>query len=386
MNTPKLAIAGGGTGGHIAPALALAEEWDRRFGAGHVHLLCSGNQLERSMLNYAGYSFTTLDVERPRKTLRSKATTVISTAMAVPAARRALRDFGADVLVCVGGYAALPGAMAAGLLRLPVITLEANATPGKVTRTISRFARVCYAHMPLTRSLDCRVEVQGNPIRSAFREPVSKADARRALGLRPDLPTLLVAGGSQGAEAVNAAVLGAIDTFKALGEHFQVLHLTGRSDYVRAESVWRASGLRHNVKPFTHNMATWMSAADVALTRSGAGSISELLALKVPMILVPYPHAADDHQRANALWVAGAGAGVMVPQDALSPERVHELVETFLLSDVTRERASQAAAQLAQPEASRRIVERILAEIEHSPAVKTADQSGRAAGDSRRAA
>jgi UDP-N-acetylglucosamine--N-acetylmuramyl-(pentapeptide) pyrophosphoryl-undecaprenol N-acetylglucosamine transferase len=379
MTTPRIAIAGGGTGGHVAPALALAEEIAARYGREAVHIFCGGNDIERGMFGHSGFEFTSLPVSRPRGTLRSKATTVISTAMAVPSARRALKNFGANALVCVGGYAGLPGAMAASLLRIPVFSLEANAVPGKVTRTISRFARVCFAHMPLTTSLDCNVEVRGNPLRRAFMNPPSKADAKRALGLDSRLTTLLVIGGSQGARALNEAVLSAAPTLEGMLDRLQVLHITGNDDLEHAQRTWRELGIRHRVANFTHNAATWLAASDVALTRAGAGTISELLALSVPMLLVPYPHAADDHQRANALWVAGSGAGVLVPEESLDAPRLRELLETLALSDVARTRASEAASKLATLDATGAILERILEEIGLSPAAPLADKQERAA-------
>ena len=379
MNAPRIAIAGGGTGGHIAPALALAEEMAERVGRESVHLLSGGNDLERSMFGHAGFDFTCLPVARPRAGLRSKATTVITTAMAVPAARRAMKNFGADALICVGGYAGLPGAMAASLMRLPVFSLEANAVPGKVTRTIARFARTCYAHMPLTRSLDCAVEILGNPLRKAFANPPEKADAKRALGLDTNLPTLLVIGGSQGAKALNDAMISAAPTLGAMRSRFQVLHITGRTDRDRAEGAWRSLGVHYRVTSFTHNTATWFAATDLALTRSGAGTISELLALGVPMLLVPFPHAADDHQRANALWVAGSGAGVMLPESALDAPRLREMLQASLLDESKRETASKAALALSAPNASKSILDRILSEIGLSAPPSSADQSGRAA-------
>jgi UDP-N-acetylglucosamine--N-acetylmuramyl-(pentapeptide) pyrophosphoryl-undecaprenol N-acetylglucosamine transferase len=375
--TPKLAIAGGGTGGHIAPMLALAEEWTSRFGKNSVHLLCSGNDLERSMLSHAGLAYTALPVSRPKAGLRSKATTVITTALAVPTARKCLKRFGASALVCVGGYAGLPGAMGASLLRLPVFSLEANAVPGRVTRAVARFARVCFAHMPLVSKLDCKVEVVGNPLRSAFKQPPAKADAKRALGLDSRLPTLLIIGGSQGAEALNAAILSAAQTFD--GKRFTILHLTGPSDLERAERIWRGSGIGHRVAAFTHNTATWFAAADLAFTRSGAGTISELLALGVPMIMVPFPHAADDHQRANARWVAGFGAGVIAEQAGLDAPRIRELLDQWLLDASARERASLAATAMAVTDATQQIADAILSQIVLSGSTPDADLEERAA-------
>ncbi|MBX3473174.1 MAG: glycosyltransferase [Planctomycetes bacterium] len=379
MKPPRIAFAGGGTGGHVAPALALAELLVDRFGPGCVHFLCSGNELERSMLGNAGHDFTALPVARPRGTIRSKATTVITTAMAVPAARRALKAFGADALVCVGGYASLPGALAASLMRLPIVALEANAVPGKVTRAVSRLAGICFAHMPLTRTLDCHVEVAGNPVRRAFLQATNKHDARRALGLNPRLPTLLVMGGSQGATAINDAAIAAAPELAAWQERMNLLHLTGPQDVERAQFAWQASGLNFRVASFTHNTATWMAASDLALTRSGAGTISELLVSGVPLLMVPFPAAADDHQRANAHYVAATGAGVVVPQETLTPHRLCELVDRLMLNEPARAAGREAALSTARPDAAARIIAGVLARIGYSPDLPTADATERAA-------
>lgn len=379
MQAPRIALAGGGTGGHIAPALALAELIAQRFGRECVHFLCGGNDLERSMLANAGFDYTALPVSRPTGTMRSKATTVITTALAVPTARRALKTFGANALVCVGGYASLPGALAASLLRLPVIALEANAVPGKVTRAVSRLACVCYAHMPLTRGLECRVEVRGNPVRQAFLGAAQPAEARRALGLDPRLPTLLVVGGSQGATAINDVAIAAAPALARVRDRMNVLHITGPADLERAEAAWRASGVNYRATAFTHNAATWMAASDLALTRSGAGTISELLVLGVPMLLVPYPAAADDHQRANAHYVAATGAGVVVPQETLDVDRLDELIQRLLLNDSARAAGREAALAAANPLAASRILDGVLAQIGISAPTADADAKGRAA-------
>lgn len=375
----RIAISCGGTGGHIAPALALAELAAARFGRESVHFLCTGNEVERAMLGNAGYAFTELPVSRPRATLRSKATTVITSALAVPAARRALKQFGARGLVCAGGYASLPGALAASLLRLPVVALESNAVPGKVTRTVSRFANVCYAHIPLTQALACPVEVRGNPVRQAFLTPPTAAEARQALGLEPSLPTLLIIGGSQGAQAVNDAAIAAAPQIAALSRPLNVLHLTGPGDTARAEDAWKAAGVPYRVAPFTHNTATWMAASDLALCRAGAASIAELLVTGVPMLLVPYPAAADDHQRANAHWVAAADAGVVVPQETLTAARVTELVQNLLLNETARKAGRAAALAAANPGAGSDILHGILREFGISEDREAADSRRRAA-------
>ncbi|MHC4841134.1 MAG: undecaprenyldiphospho-muramoylpentapeptide beta-N-acetylglucosaminyltransferase [Planctomycetota bacterium] len=379
MSAPRIIIAGGGTGGHVAPAIAIGDEIADRYGRDAVHFLCSGNEIERRMIGHAGYPYSTLRVSRPRAGLFSKAKAIASAAIAVPAARRLVKQLRADALLSVGGYVALPGALGAAIRRTPVYLLEANAVPGKVNRTLSSFAKACFAHLPLTRSLDCRVEVRGNPVRRSFVTPIEKAIAKRALGLNPILPTLLVVGGSQGADAINTAVIGSLASNPQWRDSMQVLHVTGRSGLEAAEHAWIQSGIRHRVTAFTNNTPTWFAASDIALTRAGAGTISELLCVGVPMLLVPYPHAKDDHQRANAAHVVEAGAGIVVEQDSLCPERFTELIEQNLLSRLSQERMKKAALEMAVPQAASDIVDRILDEIGFSQPAPTADNSSRIA-------
>ncbi|MEE9312362.1 MAG: undecaprenyldiphospho-muramoylpentapeptide beta-N-acetylglucosaminyltransferase [Planctomycetota bacterium] len=379
MNAPRIVIAGGGTGGHVAPAIAMADEISARFGRDAVHFLCSGNEIEHKMISHAGYSYSTLRVSKPRRGLLSKTKSVTTAILSVAPARKLIKQLRADALISVGGYVALPGAIGAALKRTPVFLLEANAVPGKVNRRLSGLAKVCYAHLPLTRQLDCRVEVRGNPVRKAFTSPVEKTVAKRALGLSTSLPTLLIVGGSQGAEAINHATLEAAKKNVGWKGRLQVLHITGRDGLESAQAGWRKLGIRHRVTAFTNNTATWFAASDIALTRAGAGTISELLCVGVPMLLVPYPHAMDDHQRANAVHIAEAGAGIMVPQKSLTSERLIELVEQTLLSDIARERMRNAALNLSTPSAASDIVDRILGEIGFSIPEPTADNSSRLA-------
>lgn len=379
MTQPRIALAGGGTGGHIAPAIALADEISARYSRDSVLFLCSGNPLEREMIGARGYRLEAMPIARPGSSLTSKTRTVFSLLTAVPAARRALKQFGASGLIGVGGYASLPGAMAARWLHVPVVLLEANSVPGKVTRTASRFARACYAHLPLTRKLDCPVEVLGNPVRRAFLEAPGKSAAREALGLNAQLPTLLIIGGSQGAQALNLAVIKALPELACYKGHFQALHISGPADANPARQAWEKSGIAHQVIEFTHQPELCMAASDVALSRAGASTISELLALGVPQLLVPYPHAADNHQQANAEYVARSGAGILVGEQSLSTSRLCELVARYVVLSSARESLSAAARLLSRPNAASTILDRALTAFGFSQQAVSADEPIRAA-------
>ncbi len=361
--TPKIAIAGGGTGGHIAPALALADAFALRYGRDNVLFFCTGNDLETSMLSNAGYDFVALPVRRPRGGIRGKATTAITAAASIPKARKRLKDFGASGMICVGGYASLPGAIAARTRKIPVVCLEANAVAGKVTRTVSRFAKACFATFPLTTDLACPTHIVGNPLRLDFLVPASTSAARRKLGLDPARPTMLVVGGSQGAEALNLAAIQSAPRIASLTRDIQILHICGKGRATETGKQWGRAGLTHRVTDFTHDPALWFSACDIALTRAGAGTITELLALGKPMLLVPYPHASDNHQTANAQFVAMSKAGVILPEHALTPSRIAELLNRYLLNQMALDRLAKSAKSLARPEAGNTILDACLNEF-----------------------
>ncbi|MCC6575469.1 MAG: undecaprenyldiphospho-muramoylpentapeptide beta-N-acetylglucosaminyltransferase [Planctomycetes bacterium] len=379
MSTPKIVLCGGGTGGHIAPALALAQEFSARFGGASVLFLCSGNDLEREMIAGAGFRFEALPIARPGGGIVRKTRSLASMAPSLWAARNVLKKFGVGGAIGVGGYASLPGVMAAKWLRKPVVLLEANAVPGRVTRLLSRVADACYAHLPVTTPLRCPTLVTGNPLRAAFRDAPSKLKARALLGLEAELPTLLVMGGSQGAQALNRAMSDALKPLSHFGGRMQVLHIAGKADYEAAASAWKSSNLLHKCVPFTNEPQVWMAASDLALCRAGAGTISELVALGVPALLSPYPHAADDHQRANARYIAACDAGAVVPDDELGGGRIFRLVEDFVLNDLRRIQMAMACRRLARPNAAVEIADRALRCFGFSGASATADNSNRIA-------
>lgn len=358
MNTvPKIALCGGGTGGHIAPALALAEEFSSRYGRQSVLFLCGGLELEREMIGGAGFDLVALPVARPGGGIARKTRSLASMAPALWAARSALKKFGATGVIGVGGYASLPGVTAARWLGRPVILLEANAVPGRVTRLLSRLAALCCAHLPMTTVLGCPAVVTGNPLRSLFRNAPARSQARAALGLDPHLPTLLVMGGSQGAQGINRALLAALPALEDFAGRIQLLHIAGKTEFEAASGAWSRTTVAHKCVSFTAQPHLWMAASDMALSRAGAGTISELMALGVPVLLAPYPHAADDHQRANARYVAACGAGVVVDETSLTAAKIPQLVRDYLLNDLRRIPLAIAARRLARPDAVTEIVE-----------------------------
>ena len=346
------------------PALAVADAL-RDQGA-DVFFLGARGRLEADLVPAAGYEIELLDVRgidrgKPLKALGA----VAKAARAVPAAKRILRARGADVVMGGGGYVAGPGGLAALRLKLPLVLTEADRHLGLANRLLARRARrVCLAFdIP---GLDGeRYVVTGRPVPAAI-GGADRASARSRFGIDPERPCLLVFGGSQGARSINLAAMDAYAGPEGSGappadRTYHVLHIAGHRDFALAqERVRAAGGLPHyTLVEYEPGLADSLAACDLVLARSG-GSIFELAAAGRPAILVPYPHAAADHQRANAAWMRDAGAAVVIEDSELDGAAVRERAGA-LLGDATRlAEMSAASASLARPDAARDVASQIL--------------------------
>jgi UDP-N-acetylglucosamine--N-acetylmuramyl-(pentapeptide) pyrophosphoryl-undecaprenol N-acetylglucosamine transferase len=308
----RVLLACGGTGGHLAPGIALAQ---RLTDEGHECLLIVSSKAvdARMTANYPRLRFVPGRGRGFGPGLLNKLRFFPALLGAVWSARALLREFKPDALVCFGGFMSVGPALAARLAGIPVLAHEANRRPGKAVRLIARFARS--VHLPTGVRLPGvaaeRQHDSGYPVRAEMR-PLAKELARRTLGFPATGRLLLITGGSQGAAPLNRWVEGQLDELAARGIH--ALCLTGPGG--RDERLERAGSLVHFL-PFCHQMAAAYSAADLAVTRAGAGTLAELATCRTPAILVPLPHAADDHQTANALQAAAGGAAILLPEREL---------------------------------------------------------------------
>ncbi len=305
----RILLACGGTGGHLAPGIALAQ---RLTAEGDACLLIVSRKAVDARMT-AKYPSLRFEPGRGRgfgPGLLGKALFFPSFLGAVWSSWRTLRSFRADAVVCFGGFMSLGPAVAAALSGVPVIVHEANRRPGKAVRLIARFARA--VHLPPgVRIPGVAAEKQfdsGFPVREEIRA-LPRAESRRALGMPAEGPMVLVLGGSQGASALTRWAGSAIPELAARGAH--LLCLTGPAG---REGEERHGTVTARFLPFCDRMAEAYSAADLAVSRAGAGSLAELAACRTPSVLVPLPGSADDHQTANAAHLAAAGGGLLVPE------------------------------------------------------------------------
>ncbi|HEU4703805.1 MAG TPA: undecaprenyldiphospho-muramoylpentapeptide beta-N-acetylglucosaminyltransferase [Conexibacter sp.] len=342
----RIAIAAGGTAGHVVPALAVA---DALRAEGAEVLFVGGERAEAELVPAAGYALhgirvAGLDRKNPLRAVRA----AFLAARAVVTSLRLLRSLRANAVLGGGGYVAGPVGLAAVLLRIPLVLTEADSHLGIANRLLAPFARrVCLAFPIAGRSGD-RYRVTGRPVPPPATD---RAAARERFGLSPDDTVVLVFGGSLGARSINHA---AVEAFA--DAPFRVLHAAGARDY----PALSAPGSHYDLREYVHEFGDALLAADLVVARSG-GSIFEVAAHGRPAILIPYPAAAADHQTANARWMADGGAAVVIADADLTAERLRAEVDA-LLADRNRLSAMAAAsAALARPDAAHDIAAELLA-------------------------
>jgi len=328
----RVIVAGGGTGGHVIPALAVAHEL-RALYAAKVVFVGTARGIETRLVPAAGYELKLVEVGAlKRVSLATRLRTLLALPAAIARAAAIIQEFRPDVVMGVGGYASGPTMMAAALSSVPTLAFEPNVVPGFANRLVAPMISMAAVHFPQTCRYFRRCRVTGVPVRRAFFELQPKTGR---------LPTLLVFGGSQGSRAINAAVTGALPALRERLPDLHVIHQTGERDYNDAQAAYLRAGISAEVSPFIENMPEVFGRADLLVCRSGASTVAEITAAGKPAIFVPFPHATDDHQLRNAEALAGAGAAVIVPEKELASERV--VVEVVaLLND--RERLLRMAA------------------------------------------
>jgi UDP-N-acetylglucosamine--N-acetylmuramyl-(pentapeptide) pyrophosphoryl-undecaprenol N-acetylglucosamine transferase len=344
----------------VVPALAVADALRVR-GAG-VSFLGTPDRAEADLVPRAGYEIEFLSVHGlDRRNPMSALGAAARAAVAVPAARRILLRRGADVVLGGGGYVAGPAGIAARSALIPLVLTEADSRLGLANRLLAPVARrVCLAFPTRGRDGD-RYLVTGRPVPEAVLQ-ADRAAARRRFGLAADERCLLVFGGSLGARSINEAALNAFAGGEVGGRDFHVLHVTGHRDHAAARESLAAAARRdrYTLIEYEPTLADTLAACDLVLARAG-GSVFELAAAGRPAILVPYPHAAGGHQRANAAWMADAGAAVVIDDAELSPEGLARIARELLADPGRLERMSAAARSLARPDAAERIAGEVLA-------------------------
>jgi UDP-N-acetylglucosamine--N-acetylmuramyl-(pentapeptide) pyrophosphoryl-undecaprenol N-acetylglucosamine transferase len=361
----KVLFAGGGTGGHIVPGRNLAECLRADDPKRHaVRFLTAGRKVEDSFFEKSPWT---------RKALFQGYTSRPSLLRPGPwwkalrLARSEITAFKPDALILLGGYASLPAALAAKGRGCALYVLEQNARPGRTSRVAALIGRRIFCHFKAAAErLGRKAVVTGSPLPPGFGlcGGTSREELRRGFGLDPHLETLLVAGGSQGAQAVNDLMMNSIPllTGKSRGR-LQVLHVAGARDFERVRARYTSSDLPALVLPFTDPMEKAYRATDLILCRGGGMTLAEISAMGLPAVVVPYPHHKDQHQVHNAKEMVDAGGACILEERDASPERFARHVEEILFDPKRLAGMSEGAGRVGRRDGAERILEIILEDI-----------------------
>ncbi len=373
----RLLIAGGGSGGHVYPGIAVAEEWLSFAPGNEVRFVGSRGGFEARVLPEAGYTLETIRV-RPLagKGLSERLSGFLVLPVSLAQSLVLIRRFRPDVVLGTGGYASGPPVLAARLLKLPTAIQEQNSVAGATNVILGRLVDRVFINLEMSRAhfpqaeREGKIILAGNPIRRVIRE---KLEAARRNPTQNHRLCLLVIGGSQGARRLNNLVLEAMAHLRQFKDSIKIVHQTGAGDILETVSHYAKLDFRARVQEFITDMATALAEADIVISRAGAGAVAEIALAGKPSILVPFPFAALDHQAKNAEAMVQAGAAAMFRESELSGPGLAAALLPLLESAALRREWGAKAYALARPEAARVVVQGLYKLLEPKSAVQNSE-------------
>jgi len=340
-------LAGGGTGGHVIPALAIAQQLQKDYAA-EVLFVGTARGIENRLVPAAGFPLRLVQVGALKNvSLATRVKTFFDLPRAVWDSRNILAEFRPDIVIGVGGYASGPAMLAAVLSRIPTLVFEPNFVPGFANRLVAPMVSGAAVHFAETGRYFRRCEVTGVPVREAF----FRIANHNPVGTK----TLLVFGGSQGAHAINQVVMDSMAHLHQRVPGIHIVHQTGERDYNDVQAAYANLGDSAEVYRFIDDMPALFARSGLLICRSGASTVAEITAAGKPAVFVPFPRAADDHQKRNAEALQRAGAAVMLEESKLNRESLVETVSSLFSVPSRLEKMGDAARRLSHPNAARDI-------------------------------
>ena len=347
----RVIIAAGGTGGHIYPGIAIAHEFKKRDAQTEILFVGTPRGLESKIVPREGFKLEMIQVGALKNvSVVQRSKTIVQLPLSFVTALQILRRFKPDIVIGVGGYSAGPTVLMAAVTNIPTMIVEPNAMPGFTNRILARFADTAALSFEEAKKY-CRGkgQVTGNPVRSDFAALKKKE--------RGEQLHVLIFGGSQGAHAINLAMVKALPLLAEKKGQLAVIHQTGETDFEMVKQGYEAAGFTQaDVRPFILDMANQFEQADVLICRSGATTAAEVAAAGKAAIFIPFPFAADDHQRKNAEAFERAGAGRMIIQQELSPERLAAELLRLLETPDEIDKMEAASRKLGRADAAEQAV------------------------------
>ncbi len=346
-------IAGGGTGGHLFPGIAVAGALERRFDNAEVLFLIGRKTMESEILSRYGYRVTSIDVEGLKGRGWKKGLAVVfKLPRSVFQSISIIKEFSPLFVLGMGGYLAGPICLAARFMGIPTAIHEQNSYPGITNRLLYRFVDRIFISFEETRAhfKAGTVLLTGNPVRDEL------FSARGVDGENGERFTILVLGGSQGAEAINKAIAESLEYLKGKGRDLDIIHQTGKTDYGRVVEDYRKKGLGGEIIPFIQDMTTAYHRADLVVSRAGATTIFELAALGKPSILIPYPFAANQHQKINAHSMVQTGGAEIIDQKDLTGDALGKVLIKYMDDRTALTEMGERAKRMGRRDAADAIV------------------------------
>ncbi len=355
----KVIIAGGGTGGHLFPGIALASFIQTKYPEAEIIFIGTEKGLEAKVIPRLGYKLKLISVRGfVGKSLNEKAKSILKLLKSISECKNIINSFSPDIVFGVGGYASLPMVFTASLKKIPTVILEQNTVPGLANKILSKFADAIAITYPET--IDYfpkeKVYLTGTPIRSE----ILSGDRQKALeifGLEEGRLTLLIFGGSLGARKINKAITEGLPYLIPLKDKIQIIHQTGEADYSWVSREYKNLSFKATILPFIYDMAEAYVLADLIVCRAGASTVAEVTALGKASILVPYPYAAYNHQEINARRLLSRGACEMILDRDLNGEIISKKINKILTDAQIKKEMEMASLAFGKINASEKIVE-----------------------------
>ena len=350
----RIVIAGGGTGGHLFPGIAIAEEFLRRDDKAQIIFIGTKKGIEGKLLGQLGYELRTIEIEGVKgRGLKAMIRSAYQVPQSMWQSRRVLKQFNPHIVIGVGGYASGPAVLTAHFMGIPTAIAEQNALPGITNRILSKFVKVIFVTYAQTQTWfpKRKVIISGNPVRAAF------VAGRCVEKGKKDFWQLLVFGGSQGAVTINKAMINMLSQLQKMKNKIRVMHQTGTKQLEKVRQAYEKFGIKAKVMPFIVDMAGAYAAADLIVCRAGATSLAEITASGKAAILIPYPWAANDHQTKNAQAMADAEAAVVINESELTSGKLFGALENLLSDEKKLKKLEKNSARLGNINAAANIVD-----------------------------
>jgi UDP-N-acetylglucosamine--N-acetylmuramyl-(pentapeptide) pyrophosphoryl-undecaprenol N-acetylglucosamine transferase len=355
----RVIIAGGGTGGHLFPGLAVADEFRQRDASTEVIFVGTEHGIESRVVPREGYRIKFLRAEGlVGVSLKRKVHATVKMFLSILDSYRIIKTIRPDLVIGVGGYASGVLVFLAFLMSVPTMILEQNSIPGLTNKVLGRFVgTVCITYQESISSFPrLKTYLTGNPVRlQVFRGSIESA--YKLFALERGLFTILVFGGSSGAKSINLAVVEALNYLLDLKDKIQFLHQTGSADYEHIRESYRRIGFKGIITPFIYQMGEAYVVSDMVISRAGATTLAELTALGKPAILIPYPHAAGNHQELNARKLREMGAAKMVLDRELKGEAFAGSIRELYMDEKLREEMQRNSKAVGRPDACAKVVD-----------------------------